>query len=206
MALANEASLFMRRSHLEIKPRKKWPADGMRRYGFRGMIRPELANEFGRALSVYGDAGWGETVKTAKYGAHRYGDELVEGCAQMIAEWSPRPKPAWVTCVPSTRHPELVPAFAKALAARLGIPFRPAVGKVEEHEPQKQMENSAQQARNLDGVFAISGTEVQRTPVLLVDDIVDSGWTLTVVGALLRQAGCPAVFPVVLANSSQGAG
>ncbi|MGK2857938.1 MAG: RecQ family ATP-dependent DNA helicase [Thermoanaerobaculia bacterium] len=206
MALANAASLFMRRSHLEIKPRKKWPADGMPRYGFRGMIRPELANEFGRALSVYGDAGWGETVKTAKYGAHQYGDDLVEGCAQMVAEWSPRPKPAWVTCVPSNRHPELVPTFAKSLAARLGIPFRPAVGKVEEHEPQKLMENSAQQARNLDGVFSISQTEVQRTPVLLVDDIVDSGWTLTVVGALLRQAGCAAVYPVVLANSSQGAG
>ena len=29
-------------------------------------------------------------------------------------------------------------------------------------------------------------------PVLLVDDLVDSRWTLTVAGALLRQAGRPA--------------
>ena len=204
--LANEASLFLRRSYNEIKPRKKWPPAGLPRHGFKGTIKPELANETGWALSVYGDAGWGEMVRTGKYESHQYSDDLVKGCAQMIAEWSPRPRPAWVTAVPSTRHPTLVPEFAKHLAARLGIPFRPAVKKVEEHQPQKEMENSAQQVRNLDGVFGVDDVQLQRTPVLLVDDIVDSGWTLTVVGALLRKAGCPAVFPVVLAEASQAAG
>ena len=206
LALANEASLFMRHSHHEINPRKRWPADALPRYRFKGTIKPELANEPGRALSVYGDAGWGEMVKHAKYASQQYGDDLVKGCAQMIAEWSPRPRPEWVTSVPSNRHPELVPAFARRLAAQLGIPFRPAVRQVAEHAPQKLMENSAQQARNLDGVFAIDSAQLQRAPVLLIDDIVDSGWTLTVIGALLRQAGCPTVFPVVLAEASQGAG
>lgn len=206
MDLANEASMFMRRSHYEIKPRKKWPAVGLPRYGFKGTIKPELVNETGRALSVYGDAGWGEMVKKGKYESHQYGDDLVKGCAQMIAEWSPRPRPAWVTCVPSNRHPELVPEFARRLGSQLGIPFRPAVRKVEDHQPQKLMENSAQQVRNLDGVFAIDAAQLLRTSVLLVDDIVDSGWTLTVVGALLREAGCTNVFPVVLADASQGAG
>lgn len=204
--LANEASLFMRGSHHEITPRKQWPADGLPRHGFKGKIKPDLANETGRALSIYGDAGWGELVRSGKYETQHYADDLVKGCAQMINEWSPRPRPAWVTCVPSNRHPELVPMFAKRLAAQLNVPFRAAVKKVEEHEPQKLMENSAQQVRNLDGVFAIEASQLQRSPVLLVDDIVDSGWTLTVIGALLRQAGCPAVFPVVLAEASQGAG
>ena len=36
-------------------------------------------------------------------------------------------------------------------------------------------------------------------PLLLVDDVADSRWTLTVAGALLREAGVPAVLPLVLA-------
>jgi ATP-dependent DNA helicase RecQ len=206
LRLANEATAFMRGSHHEITPRKQWPAGGAPRHGFKGKIAPGLANETGRALSIYGDAGWGDLVRSGKYESQRFDDELVKGCAQMINEWSPRPRPAWVTCVPSNRHPELVSMFARRLAEELNIPFRPAVKKVEEHQPQKAMENSAQQVRNLDGVFAIETSQMQRSPVLLVDDIVDSGWTLTVIGALLRQAGCPAVFPVVLAEASQGAG
>jgi len=34
--------------------------------------------------------------------------------------------------------------------------------------------------------------------VLLVDDAADSKWTLTVVGALLRQTGTGPVYPLVL--------
>jgi ATP-dependent DNA helicase RecQ len=36
-------------------------------------------------------------------------------------------------------------------------------------------------------------------PVLLVDDLVDTGWTMTLVARLLRQAGAPAVLPFALA-------
>jgi ATP-dependent DNA helicase RecQ len=203
--LANEAVAFLRHSHNPIEPRKLWIGK-VAKHGFQGRIRPELANESGRALCAYGDAGWGDLVRQGKYETSRYDDDLVQATAQMVSEWSPRPRPRWLTCVPSTRHPELVPDFARRLAAKLGIPFRPAVRKVAEHEPQKLMENSAQQLRNLDGVFAIDEGELVRGPVLLVDDMVDSGWTLTVVGALLREAGCPGVFPVALADASQGAG
>jgi len=38
--------------------------------------------------------------------------------------------------------------------------------------------------------------------VLVLDDVVDSRWTLTVISALLRQAGCPAVYPMALAMAS----
>jgi ATP-dependent DNA helicase RecQ len=41
-------------------------------------------------------------------------------------------------------------------------------------------------------------------PVLLVDDMVDSAWTLTVVAALLRQAGSGPVWPLALAATSAG--
>jgi ATP-dependent DNA helicase RecQ len=36
-------------------------------------------------------------------------------------------------------------------------------------------------------------------PVLVVDDRVETGWTMTVAARLLRQAGAPAVLPLVLA-------
>ena len=92
------------------------------------------------------------------------------------------------------------------LAKRLGIPFLPAVRKIKENRQQKQMNNSYQQADNLDGVFSVDMDMVPGGPAFLIDDMVDSRWTFTVIAALLRQAGCPAVFPLALAlNSPSGA-
>jgi ATP-dependent DNA helicase RecQ len=62
------------------------------------------------------------------------------------------------------------------------------------------MANSAQQLRNVHGAFAVTGA-VPAGPVLLVDDIHDSRWTLTVAGAALREAGADAVFPFTLAQA-----
>jgi ATP-dependent DNA helicase RecQ len=62
------------------------------------------------------------------------------------------------------------------------------------------MENSAQQFTNVYGAFDVS-SPVPAGPVLLVDDIVDSRWTLTVIGALLRAAGSGEVYPFALAQA-----
>jgi ATP-dependent DNA helicase RecQ len=64
------------------------------------------------------------------------------------------------------------------------------------------MQNSAQQLANLEGAFSVV-EKAPRGPVLLVDDIVDSRWTMTYVGYLLRQAGCEVVVPLALADSAQ---
>jgi adenine/guanine phosphoribosyltransferase-like PRPP-binding protein len=88
---------------------------------------------------------------------------------------------------------------APSVAARLRLPFVPAVRKVRAAQPQKDMENSWQQAHNLDGAFHIDPWEGMAGPVLLLDDLVDSGWTLTVVAALLRQEGGGPVTPFALA-------
>jgi ATP-dependent DNA helicase RecQ len=87
------------------------------------------------------------------------------------------------------------------LAARLGLPFVDAVSKVRDNDPQKGQQNRYHQCRNLDGVFEVT-EPYQGQPVLLVDDIVDSGWTLTVIAALLQKAGCGLVYPAALASSS----
>lgn len=203
---ANAAGLFLRRSHMTIFPRKQWKTGAHRQYGFRGNIGADLVAGEGRALSLWGDAGWGQRVRQGKYEDGCFGDDLIQGCMQMIESWQPDPQPRWLTCVPSLRHPELVPNFARRLAERLGIPFVPAVQKIKDNQQQKAMNNGFQQASNLDGVFLVNEDSLPAGPAFLVDDMVDSRWTFTVIAALLRQAGCPAVFPLALAmNSPSGA-
>jgi len=124
--------------------------------------------------------------------------------AEMIQQrLRPQPAPTWVTCIPSRNHPELVPDFSRRLAARLGLPFHAAITKLRDNEQQKLQQNRYHQCRNLDGVFGLDDP-LPAGPVLLVDDMVDSTWTLTVAAILLRQAGCPAVFPTALAATGDG--
>ena len=59
------------------------------------------------------------------------------------------------------------------------------------------------QCRNLDGAFKVVG-RVPASPVLLIDDVVDSRWTMTVLAALLRHSGSGLVYPVGLASASTG--
>jgi ATP-dependent DNA helicase RecQ len=202
--LVQEAVLFLKRGYRPIKPRKQWP------YGLaerRGKIPAEHQLEEGRALALYGDAGWGTLVKEGKTEHGRFSDELVEAVAAMIeAELAADPAPTWVTTVPSRRHPELVPDFARRLAERLDLPYREALQKIHETPPQKTMENNVQQARNVVDAFAVDSAEIMEGPVLLVDDMVDSRWSITVCGVLLREAGSGSVYPIALGETTSGAG
>ncbi len=202
--LAERAAHFLQRTHHPIKPRKLWPKDAFKVCAFTGRIAKELSAEEGRVLAIWGDAGWGELVRTGKYSTTaRFDDRLVAAVLEMIREWNPQPPPAWVTCVPSLKHTTLVSEFAERLAWALHLPFHSTLRKVHATPPQKEMQNSFQQAHNLDGAFAVEACGDFSKPVLLVDDMVDSGWTFTVCAALLRQAGSGPVFPVALAQTSK---
>jgi len=200
---AVEAARFLRHAEMPALAKKQIPADGLATYGFRGNLRTEHQAEEGRILSRWNDAGWGSYVAGDKHqGAFR--DELVEAVREMIEQrWRPQPEPGWVTCVPSLNHPRLVPDFGRRLAQALDLPFVDAVAKVRENAPQKEQQNRFHQCRNLDGVFEVADN-IPVTPVLLVDDVWDSGWTMTVVAALLRRSGSGPVFPVALASSAGG--
>ena len=95
-----------------------------------------------------------------------------------------------------------MPDFARRLAEALGITFRDAILKTRQTAPQKEMENRFYQCHNLDGAFEVDQDLWYSDPVLLVDDVVDSGWTLTLVSALLREAGVRAVVPFALATTA----
>lgn len=199
--LVRKAVEFLRRTNLPIEPRKMWPAGGMPQYGVKGNIGASAQAQPGRALCIWGDAGWGNLVRRGKYRDSHFADDLVGACVRMIEEWAPNPAPTWVTCVPSLRHPDLVPTFSARLAAALGLPFHTVLAKTDDRPEQKTMANSTQQARNIDGSLSLNGQSVPDGPVLLVDDMVDSRWTLTVSAWLLRTAGSGEVWPLALSET-----
>lgn len=205
---AQDAISFLRRSDHTIEPRKRWASSGLLSYGWRGNsnISQNCRAETGRALSLWGDAGWGSLVKQGKYQNNYFSDALVDAVYELIQHWQPDPFPTWVTCVPSLARPELVPSFSERLARKLNVPFVACVGKISQNHPQKEMRNSSQQAQNLDGVFEVISWEGMVGSVFLIDDMVDSRWTFTVVAALLRQLGSGKVFPLALALNSLSQG
>jgi len=201
--LARDAAAYLRRGSLVIDPRRQWPADGLPGYGVKGNIAAAGQAQSGRALCTWGDAGWGQQVRDGKYRHEHFSEELMLACEGMMNEWNPLPAPAWVTCIPSHRHPGLVSDLARRLAARLRLPFHGILLSAGERAEQKGMENSAHRVRNLDGAFGLRDGPVPSGPVLLVDDMVDSRWTLTVAAWLLQRGGSGAVWPMVLAAAGQ---
>ena len=217
--LTQAAINFLRGDALVLEPRLRWPKPLLTEIqialpeaveigdkdALKTTIPEALRPAPGRVLCVWGDSGWGGEVADGKYRAGKFSDALVEAAAALVREkWKPDPAPAWVAAVPSARHPELVNSFARRLAAKLNLAFVPVLRRARAIQPQKEMQNSVQQARNLLGAFAIG--ETPPGAVLLVDDVVDSGWTLTLLSVMLRQRGCPAVYPFALAKASPRGG
>jgi ATP-dependent DNA helicase RecQ len=201
--LVKAAVAFLRRTSLPIEPRKKWPDGGLPRYEVRGNITSVYQAQPGKALCVWGDAGWGGLVRQGKYHDGHFSDDLVVACVKMIRNWHPQPAPEWVTCVPSLRHPDLVPNFAARLATALDLPFHGVIVKTDGRPEQKTMANSIQQARNVDGSLRLVDQPISRAPVLLIDDMVDSRWTLTISAWLLRKSGSGVIWPMALSQAGQ---
>jgi ATP-dependent DNA helicase RecQ len=198
--LINQAAEFLGRVDIVIEPKKRWPQDMI--LSKTSVMPVEMLNAPGRSLCYYGDAGWGRLVREGKYERDRFDDRLVEASARLIRErWRPEPFPEWVTAIPSRRHPRLVYDFASRLADTLGIPFVAALVRTSDAAEQKLMANSSMQARNVAGTL----DTIERVPTgagLLIDDIIDSGWTLTLAGWLLRQKGSGMVYPFTLARAT----
>lgn len=203
-ALAHQAATFLKEAEINIKPKKQITnaRHALPIYQLpTNLNKNNLMAEEGRSLSRWLDAGWGQLVEDCKLNNH-FTDDIVDATAEMIEQrWKPITKPTWVCCVPSLNQINLVPDFASRLATKLKIPFHNIVTKVAVTEPQKKQRNSFHQCKNLDGAFAIEES-IPEGPVLLIDDVINSGWTFTIIAALLRRAGSKAVLPVALASTS----
>jgi ATP-dependent DNA helicase RecQ len=199
------AESFLKRNYPIIKPRKQWPLKNMfQKYTSLNNDKkiPEILQaKEGKALTVWGDSGWGRMVKSGKYQTKSFDPQLVDACVNMIYDWFNKiqNKPRVIVYVPSLKRQDLVKNFAEQLSQKLGIDISHCIEKKIDTESQKTMQNSIQQLKNLDGVFQINLPIKYNVPCILVDDIVDSGWTMTVLSCLLRQNGFTDVYPLALA-------
>jgi ATP-dependent DNA helicase RecQ len=173
-----------------------------------GKIGPDLAAEPGRALGRLTDLGWGPRLRAMladESGDGPVPDDFIAAVVKVLAAWDWDQRPAGVVTLPSRTRPQLVESLGHRIAEIGRIPYLGGLtysGAVPAGRPSRQY-NSAQRLAALWHELTVPGSlggEVAGLggPVLLVDDRVETGWTMTVAARLLREAGAAAVLPLVL--------
>ncbi|MEH1099953.1 RecQ family ATP-dependent DNA helicase [Micromonospora sp. CPCC 205561] len=206
------AQTFLGRPGVEITPKKLWPT-GLEAVGvpLKGRIAPAEQALAGRAVGRLSDLGWGGRLRDLvgpEAADAAVPDDVVAAVVEVLKAWAhgderwPR-RPVGVVAVGSRRRPRLVGSLAERIAA---VGRLPLLGQVTPTGTPAggPRGNSAQRVRALHGALgvpdelagALAGLD---GPVLLVDDLVDSGWTMTLATRELRRAGAPDVLPLALA-------
>jgi ATP-dependent DNA helicase RecQ len=198
----------LRRPGAELAARRQWPT-GLAALGvaLSGRIGKAEHAETGRTLGRLTDAGWGNRLRELVGTAAQDTDlpaPVFQACVAVLASWDWAQRPVGVVALPSVRRPQLIHSLATRLAEVGRLRF---VGTLAAHGGPPRRANSAQRVADLwqrlalpeelaDALSTIDG------PVLLVDDVVDTGWTMTMAARLVRQAGAPAVLPFALAGTT----
>ncbi|SFS93875.1 RecQ family ATP-dependent DNA helicase [Saccharopolyspora flava] len=205
-----QAQERLQRPGVDIAPRKMWPS-GMSALGVEvsGKLPADEQTTTGRAVGRLTDIGWGNRLRELlATGApdQELPDDLFQAAIKVLAAWEWERRPVGVVALGSRTRPKLVRSLAERIA---GIGRLPLLGEVltNPNTTPNRATNSAQRVASLWRQFklddelagALSGLD---GPVLLMDDYADTGWTATVVGRMLRQAGAPEVLPFTLASTS----
>jgi ATP-dependent DNA helicase RecQ len=201
----------LRRVGVPVEPRSQWPS-GMSRLGvgLSGRISADDRLDEGRAVARLTDLGWGQRLRallapgTPDAPAD---DALLAACVEVLAGWGWEQRPAGVVAMPSLRRPALVGSVAEHLATLGRLPLLGSLALSTDASPGEPGGNSAFRLAAVHDRFTVPASlgralSTLDGPVLLVDDLVDSRWTLTVAGRLLRQAGAPAALPFCLASAA----
>jgi ATP-dependent DNA helicase RecQ len=196
----------------EIEPRKMWPT-GMRDLGIdvAGKIGPDASARPGRALGRLADLGWGPRLRAVLAPDAPDGpvpDDLVAAVVKVLAAWQWDDRPAGVVSVPSRTRPQLIGTLTSKIAE---IGRLPELGSLAyagrgQAAPGRQS-NSAQRLLAVWNTLVVPDSVAGALselpgPVLLIDDLLDTGWTLTVAAMRLRAAGATGVLPLVLATAA----
>ena len=160
--------------------------------------------ETGRALARLSDLGWGQRLRTVLAEDAPVSPDLLRAVVPVLAEWGWSPRPVAVVAVPSRRRPLLVESLAAGIAE---IGRLENLGSLDHDHGGPTGESGGNSAFRLAGLWEriVVGDDLRERlqgipgPVLLVDDVVDSRWTLTIAARALRLAGAPAVLPLALA-------
>ncbi len=196
------------RPGVTVEPRRMWPT-GMGALGLdvSGKIPAALTAEPGRALGRLTDIGWGGMLRELL--AEDAPDEpvtepVLAAAIKVLAAWDWAQRPAGVLTLPSRTRPRLITSLGRRLADVGRLPYLGALGYTRDDGPGPRRPNSAQRLGSLwhalgvpaDVRAAVGGPA---GPVLVVDDRIETGWTMTVAARLLREAGAGAVLPLALA-------
>jgi ATP-dependent DNA helicase RecQ len=192
-----------------VESRKMWPT-GMKELGIdaAGKIPAAQLAEPGRALGRLTDIGWGTTLRALLSDQAPDGpvtDQLADAMVQVLASWNWKQRPAAVVAMPSRSRPALITSLGQRIAAIGRLPYLGALGYATEDGPGARRHNSAQRLATLWRALVVPEdlrdalTSHGDGPVLLVDDQIDTGWTMTVAAMRLRDAGAPGVLPLALA-------
>jgi ATP-dependent DNA helicase RecQ len=168
----------------------------------RGKVPAAEQAEVGRVIARLTDLGFGTRLRSllaADAPDDPVPDDVVKACVEVLASWDWAQRPAAVVHVGSLRRPRLVGELAGRLAAIGRLVDLGAVAHIGRSSTGRT--NSALRLREVWDAYELPpalSAQLTGQPVLLVDDLVDTGWTCTVVARLLRRAGAGPVYPFAL--------
>jgi ATP-dependent DNA helicase RecQ len=195
---------------VEIEPRAQWPT-GAERLGVeaKGKIAVDDRAEAGRAVARLTHLGGGGVLRELFAAGAPDGpisDELLGACVRVLKDWGWAERPAAVVSIPSRSRPQLVDSMARGIARIGRLTDLGSLDLVGEGARSGPGGNSAYRLADVWGQLAVGPALAEGLqslggrPVLLIDDRVDSRWTLTTAARELRRSGAGSVLPLVLAQ------
>ncbi len=178
-----------------------------------GRIKPELQAAPGRALGRFTDIGWGVELRAllAEDAPEApVSDRVLQGLVRVLAAWDWEQRPVGVVAMPSLTRPRMINDLAGRLCALGRLAPVGSLAYATPEGPGERRHNSAMRLAQVHRALvpapglaeALDGLQAETPgPVLLVDDHTDTGWSLTVGAAILRELGAPAVLPLTLATT-----
>ncbi|HKU40343.1 MAG TPA: RecQ family ATP-dependent DNA helicase [Polyangiales bacterium] len=187
---------------IELAPKKLWPS-GMAALGVPLSGKLLTPPEPGRALGRLSDIGWGTRLRDVLAAPDaEVDDDIFRAVVGVLSGWRWAERPTQVAWVPSRSRPRLIASLAKRLADVGRLRLVGSLVRVRDAPIQTSRSNSAQRLKAVYSAFSAEGLELSATPLLLVDDRIDSGWTIAEAARVLRAAGSGPVLPFVLAMES----
>jgi len=207
-ASVEQATATLDRVGVEIEPRGQWPSGGDKRgVPVKGRIAADERPEPGRVVARLTDLGWGGALRelfAAGATDQPLPEPLVTAVVRTLRDWPWEQRPVGVVAMPSVTRPQLVASTAQTISTLGRLPLLGTLDLDPQIPRSEPGGNSAYRLAAVWGRFVV-GPELAAAladtdgPILLVDDLVDSRWTLTVAARALRQASAEAVLPFALA-------
>ena len=204
-AAVEEAGARLSRPGVVLEPRKMWPT-ALANLGveLKGKIA-DGAGE-GRAVARLTDLGYGQALRDLFRPGQPDGTvpiPLVRAVVEVLGDWGPGVD--GIVVVESATRPTLTADLADGLSRYLKVPVLGRFAIVDPGvAPGQGAMNSAQRVAAVGRRYSLEADAdaVQGRRVLLVDDLVVTGWTATLAARAVRRAGATEVLPLTLGLQS----